>query len=153
VTGGADAKGPGLFKIASSGTALVRLTKGIALNPVWAADDSMIVYLGANMGGKLPLLAVRPDGTPLELPKITVQRDGERVRFSPVGSRLIYTQGVSPSAQDFWLLDLVTMTSRQISHLASTATIRAFDVTPDGKQIIFDRLRDNADIALIDLPR
>jgi dipeptidyl aminopeptidase/acylaminoacyl peptidase len=152
VTGGADANGAGLFKIAPDGAALVRLTSGIALNPVWAPDGSLIVYMGANLGGKLPLRAVRPDGTPLELPKITVQRDGERVRFLPTGS-LIYTQGLSPSAQDFWLLDLTTQTARPISHLANSATIRAFDVTPDGKQIIFDRLRDNADIALIDLPK
>jgi hypothetical protein len=28
-----------------------------------------------------------------------------------------------------------------------------FDGTPDGTQIIFDRLRDNSDIVLIDLPQ
>jgi hypothetical protein len=31
--------------------------------------------------------------------------------------------------------------------------MRTFDVTPDGKRIVFDRLRDNSDIVLIDLPR
>jgi hypothetical protein len=31
--------------------------------------------------------------------------------------------------------------------------MRAFDIAPDGKQIVFDRLRDNADVALIDLPK
>jgi len=29
--------------------------------------------------------------------------------------------------------------------------MRTFDVSPDGKQIVFDRLRDNSDIVLIDL--
>jgi hypothetical protein len=29
---------------------------------------------------------------------------------------------------------------------------RAFDITPDGKQIVFDRVRENSDIVLIDLP-
>jgi hypothetical protein len=28
-----------------------------------------------------------------------------------------------------------------------------FDITPDGKQIVFDRLRDNSDIVLIDRPK
>ena len=32
-------------------------------------------------------------------------------------------------------------------------TVRTFDVTPDGKQITFDRLRDNSDIVLIDLQK
>jgi hypothetical protein len=31
--------------------------------------------------------------------------------------------------------------------------MRTFDVTPDSKEIVFDRLRDNSDIVLIDLPR
>jgi hypothetical protein len=31
--------------------------------------------------------------------------------------------------------------------------MRTFDVTPDGKRIVFDRLRDNSDIVLIDLPK
>ena len=30
--------------------------------------------------------------------------------------------------------------------------MRTFDVTPDGKQIVFDRLLENSDIVLIDLP-
>jgi len=30
--------------------------------------------------------------------------------------------------------------------------MQTFDVTPDGKQIVFDRLRENSDIVLIDLP-
>jgi hypothetical protein len=31
--------------------------------------------------------------------------------------------------------------------------MQTFDITPDGKHIVFDRLRDNSDIVLIDLPR
>ena len=31
--------------------------------------------------------------------------------------------------------------------------MRHFDISPDGKRIIFDRLSDNSDIVLIDLPR
>ena len=56
-------------------------------------------------------------------------------------------------SQDFWLLDLATKRTRPLTHLANTARMRTFDVTPDGKQIVFDRLRNNSDIVLIDLPR
>ena len=31
--------------------------------------------------------------------------------------------------------------------------MRTFDVTPDGKRIVFDRLSDDSDIVLIELPR
>jgi hypothetical protein len=30
--------------------------------------------------------------------------------------------------------------------------MRTFDVTPDSKQIVFDRMQDDSDIVLIDLP-
>jgi hypothetical protein len=29
----------------------------------------------------------------------------------------------------------------------------SFDITPDGKHIVFDRIRQNSDIVLIDLPK
>jgi hypothetical protein len=31
--------------------------------------------------------------------------------------------------------------------------MRTFDITPDGKHIVFDRIRDNSDIVLIDLQK
>jgi hypothetical protein len=31
--------------------------------------------------------------------------------------------------------------------------MRTFDVTSDGKQIVFDRLRENSNVVLIDLPK
>jgi Tol biopolymer transport system component len=86
----------------------------------------------------------------VELPAINVLREGERARFLPDGSALVYMQNVTP-AQDFWLLDLATMKSRPLTHLNNSAAMRAFDVTPDGKQIVFDRQKDNSDIVLIDL--
>jgi hypothetical protein len=33
------------------------------------------------------------------------------------------------------------------------APLQTFDITPDGKQIVFDRSRENSDIAVIDLPK
>jgi Tol biopolymer transport system component len=56
-------------------------------------------------------------------------------------------------SQDFWLLDLATKKTRQLTRLANTSRMRTFDVMPDGKQIVFDRLRENSDIVLIDLPK
>ena len=64
----------------------------------------------------------------------------------------MHAQGPFP-AQDFWLLDLVTNKSRPLSHFNNSAATPSFDVTADGKQIVFDRVRDNSDIVLIDLAR
>jgi Tol biopolymer transport system component len=127
------------------------LVAGQALNPVWSPDGSLIVYAGTNVRTFAPLLAVRPDGTRVKLPEITLRRLGERVRFLPDGKSLIYMQGLLAS-QDFWVLDLTSMKSRPLTRLQNRATMRTFDVTSDGKQIVFDRLRENSQVVMIDLP-
>ena len=121
-------------------------------NPVWSPDGSLIVYAGTNVSSYAPLLGVRSDGTSVKLPEISLRRLGEHVRFSPDGKSLIYMQGLLAS-QDFWLLDLASMKSRLLTRLQNRATMRTFDVTSDGKQIVFDRLRENSQVVLIDLAK
>jgi Tol biopolymer transport system component len=152
VTGGSGASGPGLFKIPLEGGPAVRVVAGPALNPVWSPDGSLIVYAGTNVRTFAPLLAVRPDGTSVALPQINLRRLGERVRFLPDGKSLVYMQGLLAS-QDFWLLDLASMKSRPLTRLQNRATMRTFDITSDGKQIVFDRLRENSHVVMIDLPK
>ncbi len=151
VTGGNDGEGAGLFKIPVAGGEPVRLTGKVGRNPVWSPDGSLIAYAGPNVFTLAPLLAVRPDGTPVKMPEIRTQRDGERLRFMPDGRGLVFMQAVEATPwQDFWLLDLTTMNTRRLTRLTDRATMRTFDITPDGKQIVFDRLRENSAVVLID---
>jgi hypothetical protein len=43
------------------------------------------------------------------------------------------------------------MKSRELTQLDPSATMRTFDVAPDGTRIVFDRLSDDSDIVLIEL--
>ena len=151
VTAGSDREGAGLFKLPVDGGPPVRIAKGPFLDPVWSPRGDLIVYCGTQVFTLTPLLAVHPDGTPEKLPEIKVQREGERARFLPDGSGLVYMLGSTLAGQDFWLLDLSTMRSRRLTRLNNPAVMRTFDITPDGSRIIFDRLRENSDIMLIDL--
>jgi Tol biopolymer transport system component len=152
VAGGTDDRGSGLFKIPLDNGALVRLITGSARDPEWSSSVDLIVYTGANVSVDAPLLAVRADGTNVELPAIRLRVEGKRYRFVPDGRALVYAQGPFP-AQDFWLLDLATKQSRQLTRFKNSAATRSFDVTADGKLIVFDRVRENSDIVLIDLAR
>lgn len=92
------------------------------------------VYEGTNTYTDTPLLGVRSDGTRVELPRISVRREGECTRFLPDGTGLIYMQGPS-GKQDFWLLDLKTMNRRVLTQSSNPALMRTFDVTPDGNRL------------------
>ena len=118
---------------------------------MWSPRGNLIVYGGTQVFTVMPLLAMHPDGTPAKLPEINLQREGARARFLPDGTGLVYMLGSTMAEQDFWLLDLVTMRSRRLTRLSNPAAMRTFDITSDGSRIVFDRLRENSDILLIDL--
>ncbi len=152
VAAGSDRNGAGLFKFPADGGSPVRIATGPFQDPVWSPRGDLIVYGGTQVFTVMPLLAVHPDGRPAKLPEIKVQRDGERVRFRPDGTGLVYMLGSTTAGQDFWLLDLSTMQSRRLTRLSNlAAAMRTFDIAPDGSRIVFDRLRQNSDILLIDL--
>ena len=48
---------------------------------------------------------------------------------------------------------MATQKTRQLARLNNPATMHAFDIRPDGSQIVFDRVRENSDIILIDLKK
>jgi Tol biopolymer transport system component len=159
VVGGADRQGTGLFKISVDSGEPVRLTTGRASDPVWSPARDLIVYAGANVGGQATLLAVRPDGTPWELPPVqTVASNiSGRHRFLPDGSGVVFVKAKAGVAVgEFWLLDLAASKTRQLAELTWTTSqgeIQTFDITPDGTRIVFDRWSENSDIVLIELPQ
>jgi len=151
ITGGSDEHGLGLFSIPVDGGPPRRLISGPAADPVLSPDGQIIVYLGRQTA-YAPLLAMRLDGTQVPLPPIQIRTGGRgRFRFRSDG-RLVYVLG-DIGAQDFWLLDITTQHTRQMTKLSSQAAINTFDISPDGSHIVFDRVRDLADVALIDLAR
>jgi Tol biopolymer transport system component len=150
VTGGRDARGAALFKIPVDGRDPVRLRDGTWVNPIWSPDGELIVYGGRSIVGQVKLLALRAtDGTPVELPELMVRPGG--YRFLPDSRSLVYLPRIQ--GLDFWLFDLVTNTSRQLTSLSNRGSLRTFDITPDGTHIVFDRSRQNSNVVLIDLPK
>jgi hypothetical protein len=72
-------------------------------------------------------------------------------RFLPNGTGLVYVPRAQPG--DFWLFDFATKKNRALTHLGDHGRLQTFDITPDGKEIVFDRVRDNSNIVIIDLQK
>jgi len=149
-----EGQGQPLLKVPVAEGAPVRLVEGINYNPVWSPDGRFIVYSQAQAGPRCLLKAVTPEKQPFPLPDISVWRAGNRYRFLPNGKALIVMreQGGGMRQQDFWLLDLATGRLRRLTNLRPGFAMKSFDVSPDGKQILFDRFRENSDVVLINLP-
>ena len=142
-----------VFKIPAEGGPPVRLVDSVSSNPVWSPDGRFILYSGTARGRSVPLNAVTPDRVrfPLPFPTLLVDRLGDSYRFVPGGRELVVKLG-GFRRQDFWTFDLSNGTRRQLTRLRPGESVNRFDVSPDGKRILFERVRENSDVALIELP-
>jgi Tol biopolymer transport system component len=148
VTGGHDEKGPALFVITVATGAATRLLEGEWVNPIWSPKDNLILYGPRSpVLGQTELHAIRPDGAAISIPKVMTRPGG--YRFLPNGTDVVYVPRIL--SQEFWRLDTVTGRIEQLAQLEDRGAIRTFDVTPDGKWVVFDRSRQHSNIVLIEL--
>jgi len=147
----ADDGVPRLFRVSLDGHSLVPLVSEYSLEPAWAPDGHFLVYSGPDVGTTFPVKAVTADGRPYPLPNLTLTRGARRLRFLPGRRALVVLRG-EIEHKNFWLIDLETGTERQLTNFGRDFDVRDFDVSPDGREIVFERMQDNSDIVLLDLP-
>lgn len=150
--GAMDGVGVHVFKVSIDGGPPVRLVDSVSSHPVWSPDGTFILYSGTARARSVPLKAVMPDGQPLPLPALLVDRVGDSYRFLPGGRQLVVKLG-GFRRQDLWLLDIGTGQRRQLTRLRPGESLHRFDVSPDGKRVLFERVRENSDVVLFELPR
>ena len=56
------------------------------------------------------------------------------------------------SHKEFWLVNLKTGHERQLTNLGREFAIGDFDLSADGREIIFDRAREESDIVVFTQP-
>ncbi len=144
-------EGMRVFKVPVGGGTPVRLVDTLSYNPVWSPNGEFIVYSEQQGGGQFIVKAISPSGAPVPIPAIEVGFTAATpYRFVPNRNELIYLR-LALSNQSFYWLDLKTGQQRQLADLKQSTQIKNFDISPDGKQIVFARSQDNADIVLMHL--
>jgi Tol biopolymer transport system component/tRNA A-37 threonylcarbamoyl transferase component Bud32 len=143
---------PQVVKIPLTGGTPVALVKEYSIDPIWAPSGQFLVYSGADVGTTFSVKAVNADATPHQLPNLILTRGARRLAFVGGDAALVFLKG-DVTYKDFWLVDLETRRERQLTNLGRRFAIGDFDVSADGREIIFDRARDESDIVVFDLHR
>jgi Tol biopolymer transport system component len=149
--GGSDVRGSGLFKVPLDGSEVSRIAEGAASTPVYAPDGRGLLFHQPLAGIQYALKWLSLDGRPFSMPELWISGTREAYHFLPDGKGLVLLLG-DLRQYDFWLLNLQTGAMRRLTRLNQGFTVRGFDVSSDGKEIVFERTRENADVVVIDLP-
>jgi Tol biopolymer transport system component len=143
---------PRLFNVPLDGGAPSPLVSEHSTDAAWSHDGTVVVYTGPDVGTTFPLKAVTATGKASALPALTLTRGARHVSFLPVGRTLAVLRG-EMAHKNLWLIDLATGTDRQLTDFGPDFTVRDFDVSPDGREIVVEQVQQHSDLVLIELPR
>ncbi len=153
VTSAADDHGvPHLYCVPVDGRPPALFVPDYSVDPAWAPDGRFVVYSGPDIGTTFSARAVTPEGTAHPLPALTLTRGARHIVFMPGARALVLLRG-EIHHKNLWLIDLETGTERQLTNFTPDFDIRDFDISPDGREVILERLQEHSDVVLLDLPR
>ncbi len=151
ITSAAEDHGvPHLYRVTLDGRAPTPFVREFSLNPTWAPDGSYVVYSGPDIGTTFSVKAVTAEAAPHPLPALTLTRGARHLAFLPGGKALLLLRG-DIQHKNLWLIDLQTGAERQLTNLAPEFDIRDFDISPDGREVVLERVQDQSDVVLLDL--
>jgi Tol biopolymer transport system component len=141
-----------LFKVPLDGGPATQFINEPGTNPVWSPDGQFVVYAGVEVGTRFSLKAATADGKPYHIPEITLSRGSNRFSFLPGQPVLVVLEGEFWH-KNFWSIDVATGKRRQLTNFDREFLTNDFDISPDGKEIVFGRLKESSNVILIDFPQ
>lgn len=151
--GGVKESEPRLYKIPAAGGAPIALTNEYAVDPVWSPSGRFLAYTTADLGTLFEMKAVTAEGAPYSVPKLVLNRGSRRLAFLGADENTLVILKGALSRKEFWAVDLRSGEQRPLTNLGPGEMIGDFDVSADGRRIVFDRVREESDIVMIELAR
>jgi len=96
-----------------------------------------------------PRLRTRSAWSPAGLSGLTLTIGARRVALARDSGSLVFLRA-GIGRQDFWQLDPHNGSERQLTDLPASFVIGDFDVSPDGTEIVFDRVQESSSVVLIE---
>src|SRR5271157_3376732 len=143
---------PHLFQVPIDGRSPTPFVQEYSIDPAWAPDGRFVVYSGPDIGTTFSLKATTAEALAHPLPALTLTRGARHLTFLPGGRALVLLRG-DIQHKNLWLIDLETGAERQLTNLAAEFDIRDFDISPDGREVVLERVQEHSDVVLLDLPR
>jgi Tol biopolymer transport system component len=143
---------PHLFRIPINHRSPTLLVRDYSVDPAWAPDGRFAVYSGPDIGATFSVKAVTAETLPHPLPALTLTRGARHMAFLPGGRTLVLLRG-EIQHKNLWLIDLETGAERQLTNLPPNFDISDFDISPDGREVVLERMQERSDVVLLDLPR
>lgn len=141
---------PRLVRVDVDSGSVAPLAAEYALDPAWSPDGRTVVYSGADVGTTFPVRSIDVDSGSPQAIDLSLTRGGRRLRFLPASRTLVILRG-EIAHKNLWLHDLDTGAERQLTDFGPDVAINDFDISPDGREIVFDQVHENSDVLLIDL--
>ncbi len=151
ITSAANDRGtPRLFRVPVDNGSPVELVGGYSLDPAWAPDGSLVLYSGADIGTTFSVKAATPDGAARSMAPLALTRGARHLAFLSGGREFVCLRG-DIQHKNLWLINLDTRAERQLTNLPADFDIRDFDISPDGRDVVLERVQERSDIVLLDL--
>jgi Tol biopolymer transport system component len=143
---------PHLCRVPVDGGSPSTLVQEYSVDPAWAPDGRFVVYSGPDIGTTFSVKTVTTDAAAHPLPSLTLTRGARHLAFLPGGRALVFLRG-EIQHKNLWLVDLRTGAERQLTNLAPDFDVRDFDISPDGHEVVLERVQEHSEVVLLDLPR
>jgi Tol biopolymer transport system component len=143
---------PHLYRVPVEGGPPASFVQEYSVDPVWAPDGGFVAYSGADIGTTFSVKAVTAAGAAHSLPALTLTRGARHLALLPGGRALVLMRG-EIQHKNLWLIDLETGAERQLTNFSPDFEIQDFDISPDGREVVLERVQERSDVVMMELPR
>ena len=146
-----DHGAPHLYRVPLDGRPPAPFLQEYSVDPAWAPDGSFVLFSGPDIGTTFSVKAVSADATAHPIPAMNLTRGTRHLAFLDGGRALVLLRG-EIQHKNLWLINLEDGTERQLTNFSPDFDIRDFDISPDGREVVLERVQERSDVVLLDLP-